>query len=150
MVRTGGREAHQLAGSQSSSLWSFRVSISQRCSSTPNRQHDGHHLHKKVWGHPLPTSLQGKLSVMARSHQEEHHYSPPSMVIHKGQHRGRLPQQTQAVEVGFQASPVRVLEDLPETASLAHSECLHIQQESSGSQVHDLGARPQGNGNQCP
>ena len=87
---------------------------------------------------------------MAPSHQEEPHSSPPSVDFHTGEHRGGYLQQTYAVEVGFQTSPIRVLEDLPEPAGLAHTRRLHIQQESSGSKVHDLGARPQGNGNQCP
>ena len=33
---------------------------------------------------------------------------------------------------------------------MAHTRCLCIQQESSGSQVHDYRARPKCNDNQCP
>ena len=50
--------------------------------------------------------------------------------LHTGEHRGRLPQQTQTAEVGLQTSPIRVSKDLLETASLAHTGCIHIQQES--------------------
>ena len=70
------------------------------------------------------------------------------MDLRTGEHRGNLPLQTQTVEVGLQAGPIRVLEDLPETASLAHTGYICVQRESSDSQVHDLGVRPQGNGNQ--
>ena len=41
------------------------------------------------------------------------------MDFYSGEHRGRFPQQTQIAVVGFQTSPVRVSEDIPETASLA-------------------------------
>ena len=58
---------------------------------------------------------------MASSHQEKHHHSLPSVAIHIGEHRGRFLQQTQTAEVGFQTSPVRVLEGLPETTSLAQT-----------------------------
>ena len=49
----------------------------------------------------------------------------------------------------FKLSP-SVLEDLLETTSLAHPGCLRVQWESSGSQVHDLGAKFQVNSNRCP
>ena len=52
--------------------------------------------------------------------------------------------------MGLQTNLIRVSEDLPETIGLTHTGCLCIQRESSDSQVHDLGARLQGNGNQCP
>ena len=92
--------------------------------------------------------MQGKPSVVASSHQEKHHHSPASVAIHIGEHRGGLPQRTQTAEVGLQTDLIRVLEGLPHISSLAHTRCLHIQRESSDSQVHDLGARLQGNGNQ--
>ena len=87
---------------------------------------------------------------MAASHQEEAHNSPPSVDLHPREHGGGFPQQTQTAEVGLQTSPERVSEGLPETASLAHAGCVRIQQESPNTQVHDLGGRLQGNGNQCP
>ena len=95
-----------------------------------------------------PCCLEGSPSL--QGHQEEPHHSPPSVAFHIGEHRGGFPQQTQTAEVEFQTSPVRVLEDLPETASLAHTGYFHNQRESSDYQVHDLGAGLQGNGNQCP
>ena len=67
---------------------------------------------------------------------------PFSVVIHTGQHRGGLPQQIQFAKVELQTDLIRVLEDLPQTASMAHTGCLCIQGESSNSQVHDLAVRP--------
>ena len=150
LVRTGGREAHQLAGTQGCSVRFVRASKSQGCSVAPPGQHNNHRPHKEDVRNPLHLFVQGRPSVVAPSHQEESHSSSPSVDFHTGEHRGRFPQQTQAAEVGFQTSPIRVLEDLPETASLAHTGCLCVQRESSGSHVHDLGARPKGNGNQYP
>ena len=94
--------------------------------------------------------MQGKPSVVTSSHQEESHSSPLSVDFHTEEQRGGFPQPTHTAEVGFQTSPIRVLEDLPETASLAHTGCFRIQRELSDSQEHDLGAGLQGNGNQCP
>ena len=62
-----------------------------------------------------------KESHLLWSYQVKHHYSPPSVAIHIGEHRGGLPQQTQTAQVGLQTNPIRVLEDLPETSSLAHT-----------------------------
>merc|ERR1712239_63727 len=62
--------------------------------------------------------MQREPFFVARSHQEECHNSPPLVVIHNGQHRGRFPQQTQTAEVGLQTDLIRVLEDLPQTSSL--------------------------------
>ena len=87
---------------------------------------------------------------MTSSHQEESHSSPLSVDFHTDEQRGGFPQQKQTAEVEFQTSPIRVLEDLPETASLAHTGYFRNQRESSDYQVHDLGAGLQGNGNQCP
>ena len=87
---------------------------------------------------------------MATSHQEEHHHSLPSVAVHIREHKGRFPQQTQTAVVGLQTNLVRVLEDLPQISSLAHTGCLHIQGESLDPQVYDMGAGLQGNGNQCP
>ena len=94
--------------------------------------------------------MQGKPSVVTSSHQEESHSSPLSVDFHTEEQRGGFPQQKQSAEVGFQTSPIRVLEDLPETASLAHTGYFCNQRESSDYQVHDLGAGLQGNDNQCP
>ena len=94
--------------------------------------------------------MQRKPSFVVRSHQEEYHNSLPLVVIHNGQHRGRFSQQTHTVEVGLQNDLIRVLEDLLQTPGLDHTGCLCIQRESSDSQVHDLGTRLQGNGNQHP
>ena len=80
---------------------------------------------------PLHLFVQGRPSGMASSHQEEFHSSPPYVDFHSWEHRGGFPQQTQAVEVGFQTSSVRVLDDLPENASLADTRCFHIQRQSS-------------------
>ena len=150
LVRAGGKEAHPLAGTQSSSIRLVRVSKPRRQGTAPPGQHDGNRLHKKDRGHPLSISVQGEPSVVASSHKEELHRSLPSVAFHFGEHRGRLPQQTQTAEVGLQTDLIRVSEDLPQTSSLAHTGCLRIQRESSYSQVHDLGARFQGNVNQCP
>ena len=128
----------------------IRVSESWRRHSASPGQHNGNHLHKENGGHPFPVPMQGEPSVVVSSHQEKHHHSPPSVAIHIGKHRGGLPQQTQTAEVGLQTDLIRVLEDLPQTLSLAHFGCLHVKRESSYPQVHDLGKRPQGNGNQSP
>ena len=146
MDRTGSREAHQLSGTQSCSIHIVRVGKSRRRGSTPPGQHDGNHLHTEDGGTPLFIPMQGEPSVVARSHEEEYHNSPPSVVIHNRKHRGRLSQQTQTAEVGLQADLIRVLEDLLQTSSLAHTGRLRIQGESSNFQVHDLGKRPQGHG----
>ena len=148
--RTGGREANQLAGTQGCLVQFVTVSKSQRCSATPHRQHNDHCLKKKNGRDPLPFLMQGKPCVVTSSHQEESHSSPLSVDFHTEEQRGGFPQQKQSAEVGFQTSPVRVLEDLPETASLAHTGYFRNQRESSDYQVHDLGAGLQGNGNQCP
>ena len=87
---------------------------------------------------------------MASSHQAEHHNSPTSVDLHRGEHGGRLPQQTQTAEVGLQTSPIRVSEDLPQTSGPAHSGCLCVQRIPPDSQVHDLGGGSQGCGNQHP
>ena len=47
------------------------------------------------------------------------------MAIHRGEHRGGLPQQTQTAEVGLQTDLIRVLEGLPQTSGLAHFGHLH-------------------------
>ena len=52
--------------------------------------------------------MQGEPSVVARSHQQEYHNSPPSVVSLIGQRRGGLPQQTQSTEVGLQVNLIRV------------------------------------------
>ena len=49
------------------------------------------------------------------------------MIIHKGQHRGELSQQTQTAEVGLQTDLIRVLEDLLQTASVAYNGHICIQ-----------------------
>ena len=87
---------------------------------------------------------------MVRSHQEECHDSLPSVVILNRQHKSGFPQQIQNAEVGLQTDLIRVLKGLLQISSLDHTGYLHIQRESSDSQVHDLGTRLQGNGNQCP
>ena len=148
--RTGGREANQLTETQGCLVRFVTVSKSQRCSATPHRQHNNHCLYTGNGRDPLPLLMQGKPSVVTSSHQEESHSSPLSVDFHTEEQRGGFPQQKQSAEVGFQTSPVRVLEDLPETASLAHTGYFHNQRESSDYQVHDLGAGLQGNGNQCP
>ena len=94
--------------------------------------------------------MQGEPQVVASSHRERAHNSPTYVDLHSGEHTGRLSQQTQSAEVGLQTSPIGVLENLPETTSLAHTGCIRIQEESPNSQVHDLGGGLQGNGNQCP
>ena len=91
----------------------------------------------------LPIPMHGEPSVVASSHQEKHHHSPPSVAIHIGEHRGGLPQQTQTAELGLQTDLIRVLDGLPQTSGLAHFGGLRIQRESSDSQVHDLGTRLQ-------
>ena len=91
--------------------------------------------------------MQRELSVVATSHQQEYHNIPSSMVGLSGQLRGGFPQQTHTAEVGLQADFIRVLEDLTQTASVANTGCLCIQGNSSNSQVHVLGERPQGSGN---
>ena len=111
--RTGEREAHQLAGTQSCSIRIVRVSNSWILGAIPHGKHDGNCFYKEVGGDPLPNSLQRELSVVVRSHQKEYHNSSPSMVSLKGQHRGELPQQTQTAEVELQANLIGVLEDLP-------------------------------------
>ena len=45
--RTGGREAHQLAGTQGCLVLLVTVSKSRRCSAAPPGQLDGHSLHKE-------------------------------------------------------------------------------------------------------
>ena len=150
LVTIGGKEAHHLAGTQGGLVRFVKVSKSQRCSATPPGQLDGHHLHKEDEWNPLSLLVQGEPSVMVSSHREESHSSPPSVDFHTGEHRGGYPQQAHSAEMGFKTCPFRVPENLPETASVAHTGCLHVQRESSGSQVHDLGARPQSNSNQCP
>ena len=45
--RTGGREAHQLAGTQGCLVLLVTVSKSQRCSAVPPGQLDSHSLHKE-------------------------------------------------------------------------------------------------------
>ena len=145
LVRTGGWEAHQLAGTQGCSVYFVTVSKSLRRSAAPPRQHDSHHLHNKDGRNPLPLFVQGEPSVVVSSHQEESHSSPPFVDFHIGEHRTGFPQQ----RWDFKLSP-SVLEDLLETTSLAHPGCLRVQWESSGSQVHDLGAKFQVNSNRCP
>ena len=147
LVRAGGKEAHLLAGTQSSLIRFIRVSKPWRQGTAPPGQHDGNRLHKKDRGHPLPISVQGEPSVVASSYKEELHRSPPSVVFHFREQRGGLPQQTQTAEMGLQTSLVRVSEDMPQISSLAHSECLGVQRESSNPQVHNLGAGLQRNGN---
>ena len=127
LVRTGGKEAHQLAGTQSSSIRIIRVSKSWGRGSAPPRQHNGDHLHKENGGHPLPVPVQGEPSVVVTSHQEEHHHSLPSVAFHIGEHRGRFPQQTQTAEVGLQTDLIRVSEGLLQISSLAYTGCLRIQ-----------------------
>ena len=110
----------------------------------------GYCLHKENGRHPLPVTVQGEPSVVVTGHQEKHHHSCPSVAFHIGEHRGGFPQQTQTAEVGLQTDLISVLEDLPRISKLAHTGCLHVQGDSSDSQVDDLGAALQGNGNQCP
>ena len=150
MDRIGGREADQLSGTQSCSICIVRVGKSRRRGPTPPGQHNSNRFHMEDGGNPLLIPMQGEPSVVARSHQQEYHNSPPSVVIHNRKKRGRLSQQTQTAEVGLQADLIGVLEDLPQTSGLAHTGRLRIQGESSNSQVHDLGERPQGSGNQHP
>ena len=87
---------------------------------------------------------------MVRSHQQEYHNSPASVVCFRSQHRSGLPQQTQTAEVGLQADLIRVSEDLPQAASVAHTGCFRFQGDSSNNQVHDLESRPPHSGNQRP
>ena len=117
LIRTGGKEAHQLAGTQGGSICFVRVSNPWRCGTAPPRQHNGNCFHKKDGGQPLPISVQGEPSVVVPSHQEERHHFLPSVDFYIGEHRGRFPQQTQTAEVGLQTSLVRVLEDLPQISS---------------------------------
>jgi len=94
--------------------------------------------------------VQREPSVVASSHQEKHHHSPPSVAIHIGEHRGGLSQHTKTAEVGLPTDLIRVLEGSPQTSSLAYTVGLWVQRESSNPQGHVLGTRPQGNSNQCP
>ena len=121
------REAYQLAGTQSCSIRIIRVRKSRRSGSIPHRQHDGNSLHKDTGGDLLPRPMQGKPSAMARSHRQEYHNSPPSVVSLEGQHRGGFPQQTQSAEVGLQVDLIGILEGLSQTASVAHIGRLGIQ-----------------------
>ena len=150
LVRTGGKEAHQLAGTQGCLVCFVTVSKSRRRSAAPPGQHDSHCLHKTNRRNLLPLLMRGEPSIIVPSYQEESYSSLPSVDFYTGKHRGGFPQQTQTAEVGFQTSPIRDLENLSETASLVHTGCICVQWELSGSQVHDLGPRPQGNGDQYP
>ena len=107
----GGKEAHKLAGIQSSLIRIIRVSKPRRHGSASPGQHNGNCLHKENGGHPFPVPVQGEPSVVVTSHQEEHHHSLSSVAFHIGEHRGRFPQQIQTAEVGLQTSIIRVLED---------------------------------------
>ena len=150
LVRAGGKEAHLLAGTQISSICLIRYSKPRIRGSASPRQHNGNHLHKENGGDPHPVPVQDEPSVVATSHQEEHHHSLPLVALHIGEPRGRFPQQKQTANVGLQTDLIRVLEGLQQISSLAYTGCLCIQRESSDSRVHDLGAAPQGNGNECP
>ena len=120
LVRTGGREAHKLAVTKSCSICIVRVSKSGRSGTIPHRQYDSNSLHKETRGHLLPSPMQGKPSAMARSHRQEYHNSPPSVVSLEGQRRGELPQQTQSVEMGLQVDLIGVSEGLLQTTGVAH------------------------------
>ena len=74
LVRAGGKEAHQLVGTQSSLIPVIRVSESQIRGSALPRQHNGNSLHKENGGHLLPVPVQGELSVVASGHHEKHHH----------------------------------------------------------------------------
>ena len=104
--RIGGREAHQLAGTQGCLVCFVTVSKSWRCSAAPPGHHNSHHLHKEDGKNPLPHFVQGEPSVVVSSHQEESHSSPPFVDFHIGEHRTGFPQQTQAAEVGLQTIPI--------------------------------------------
>ena len=52
--------------------------------------------------------------------------------------------------MGLQAYLIRVLEDLLQAASVAHTGCIRFQRDSSNPQVHDLGSRSPCSGNQHP
>ena len=124
------RQGSKSTGWNSGCLVRFvTVSKSQRCSATPHRQHNNHCLYKGNGRDPLPLLMQEKPSVVTSSHQEESHSSPLSVDFHTEEQRGGFPQQTQSAEVGFQTSPIIVLKDLLETASLAHTGCFSVQRE---------------------
>ena len=99
LVRTGEKEAHQLAGTQSCSICILREQVLEKWYS----QHDGNHFHKEIGGYLLPNHMQREPSVVVTSHQQEYHISLTSEVGFKSQHRRGLPQQTQTAEVGLQA-----------------------------------------------
>ena len=93
------RKGSTSTGTQSCSIHIVREQVPEKWYSQP----DGNPFHKEIGGYLLPNHMQREPSVVVRSHQQEYHNSPTSVVGFESHHRSGLPQQTQTAEVGLQA-----------------------------------------------